>query len=61
MPPTRESDRLLQRIRTLVQDDRRPNGPNSFALEARRREIERLKTELADVVKRTAATDRKHL
>jgi hypothetical protein len=57
MPPTRESDRLLERLRTLVHDNRRSNGASRIELQARRREIERLKAELADVVKRTAASE----
>jgi hypothetical protein len=57
MPPKRESDRLLERLRTLVQDNRRAIGASSVELDARSREIERLKAELAEVVKRTAATE----
>jgi HD superfamily phosphodiesterase len=41
----------------LVRDSRRGNGASSTELEARSREIERLKAELADVLKRTAATE----
>jgi hypothetical protein len=54
MPPRRETDRLLERLRTLVHDGRRVSGASSIELEARSREIERLKAELADVVRRTA-------
>ena len=53
-PPRREADRLLQRIRTLVREDRRCDGARSIELEERAQEIERLKTQLAEVVKRTA-------
>jgi hypothetical protein len=61
MPPTRESDRLLERLRTLVHDSRRSNGASRIELQARTREIERLKAELADVVKRTAPSEGDHL
>jgi hypothetical protein len=57
MPPKRESDRLLERLRTLVHESRRGRGANSVELEARNREIEGLKAQLADGVKRTAATE----
>ena len=53
-PPRREADRLLQRIRTLVREDRRCDRARSIELEERAQEIERLKTQLAEVVKRTA-------
>lgn len=53
-PPRREADRLLQQIRTLVREDRRGDGASRIELEARAQEIERLKTQLAEVVKRTA-------
>ena len=53
-PPSREADRLLQQIRTLVREDRRGDGASRIELEARAQEIERLKTQLAEVVKRTA-------
>jgi hypothetical protein len=56
MAPKRESDRLLEGLRTLVHEGRLANGTSSIELQARTREIERLKAELADVVKRTAAT-----
>lgn len=56
MAPKRESDRLLERLRTLVHDSRRANGASSIEVQARIREIEHLKAELAGVVKRTAAT-----
>jgi hypothetical protein len=52
MPPRRESDRLLERLRTLVHDSRR----GGIDLAGHSHEIEHLKVELADVVKRTAAT-----
>jgi hypothetical protein len=61
MPPKRESDRLLERLRTLVHDSRRGVGASSLELEERSREMERLKGELADAVKRTAATEREQL
>lgn len=48
----------MQRIRTLVHDSRRDDGANRIELEARRREIDRLKAQLAELVKRTAADDR---
>jgi len=53
-PPGREADRLLQRIRTLVREGRHGDGASRIELEARAQEIERLKTQLAEVVKRTA-------
>jgi hypothetical protein len=52
VPPRRESDHLLERLRTLVQESRR----GSIELGARSHEIEHVRAELADVVKRTAAT-----
>jgi len=61
MPPKRESDRLLERLRMLVQDSRRGVRASSIELQAGSREIERLKAELAEVVKRTAATDGQQL
>jgi hypothetical protein len=61
MPPKRESDRLLERLRVLVHDSRRGNGASSIELQACSREMERLKAELADVVERTAATDGEQL
>jgi ATP-dependent protease ClpP protease subunit len=61
MPPKRESDRLLERLRMLVHDSRRGNGASSTELERRSREIERLRAELADVVKQTAATEGEQL
>jgi hypothetical protein len=45
----------------LVQDRRRTNGDSGIAIQARAREIEDLKAEPADVVKRTAATEGEHL
>jgi hypothetical protein len=51
--PRRESDQLLQRIRSLVRDTGRVDGRDGVELEARRREIDRLKSELAEAVKRT--------
>jgi hypothetical protein len=44
----RESDRLLRRIRTLVQDTRCDKEATVIELEAQRREIERLKTKRAE-------------
>jgi hypothetical protein len=49
----RERDRLLQRIRALVRESERDDGRKSVELDAKRREIAQLKSELADVVKRT--------
>jgi hypothetical protein len=57
MPPPRDTDRLLQRIRTLVRESRTEKSANGTELEARRREIERPKAELAELVKQTAATE----
>jgi hypothetical protein len=57
MPPRRESDQLLQRIRKLVRASDRDDGATSVGLEAQRREIDRLKSQLADVVKRTATSE----
>jgi len=51
----RESDQLLERLRTLVRDRRRENDARRIELKARNREIEHLKTELAGVAKRPAA------
>jgi hypothetical protein len=51
--PRRESDQLLQRIRSLVRDSERVDGRDGVELEAQRREIDRLKSELAEAVKRT--------
>ena len=48
----RESDRLLQRIRALVRKSERDDGRNSVELDAQTREIDRLKSELAELVKR---------
>jgi flagellin-like hook-associated protein FlgL len=53
LSPRRESDQLLQRIRTLVRESERDNGRSGVELEAQRREIDRLKSELADLVKQT--------
>ena len=53
-PPGREADRLLQRIRALVREGRRGDGASRIELEARAQEIEQLKTQLAEVVRRTA-------
>jgi hypothetical protein len=53
LSPRRESDQLLQRIRTLVRESGRDDGRSGIELEAQRREIDRLKAELADVVKQT--------
>ena len=52
-PTSRETDRLLQRIRALVRDRRRADA-SAAEREARTREIERLKAQLAEIVKRTA-------
>jgi hypothetical protein len=49
----RECDRLLQRIRALVRESERDDGRKSVELDAKRREIAQLKSELANVVKRT--------
>jgi hypothetical protein len=54
-PPRRESDRLLERLRTLVRDGRNTSGVSSVAPEARRPEIERFKAKAADVAQRTTA------
>jgi hypothetical protein len=51
--PRRESDQLLQRIRSLVRESERVDGRDGVELEAQRREIDRLKSELAEAVKRT--------
>lgn len=56
MPPKRESDHLLERLRTVVRNTRRGSSASSIELEARSREIEHLKSERAEVVRRTAGT-----
>jgi hypothetical protein len=61
MPPNRETDRVLQRLRTLVHDSRHSTGANRLEREARGREIERLKSELAAAVKQTATTEPERL
>jgi len=53
MPPKRESDRLLERLRTLVHD--RGRGDARTKPESRSRETEHHRAEPGDV-KRTAAT-----
>ena len=51
-PSLRESDRLLQRIRTLVRQTARDDGAGAASLQAQRRELEGLKSEFAESVKR---------
>jgi hypothetical protein len=51
-PVGRETDRLLERIRTLVRQTDRGDGAGAATLRAQQREIERLKSQLAEVVKR---------
>jgi len=60
MAPTREADRLLRRIRTLVHDSQRTTTTR-LEREACSREIERLKSELATVVKETVAAERERI
>ena len=48
----RETDRLLQRIRTLVQQTDRGDGVSGATVRAQQREIEHLKSQLAETVKR---------
>jgi hypothetical protein len=50
--PLDEVDRLLRQIRALVLELRllEGDGVDGFALAARRHEVERLKTRLADIV-----------
>jgi len=57
-PSLRESDRLLERIRELVRQTDRDDHPSSAALRAQRREIEDLKSQLAELVKRNPTGDR---
>lgn len=57
MEPTREADRLLGQIRALVHDSRRTTK-SRLEREACSREIERLKSELAAVVKEMAVAER---
>ena len=49
---TRDSDRLLQRIRTLVQQSNGGDGSDGATVRAHRREIEQLQSQLAELVKR---------
>ena len=49
---SREPDRLLQRIRTLVQQSNGSDGSDGATVRAQRREIEQLKSQLAEIVKR---------
>ena len=53
-PRQRESEHLLRRIGTLVRETEslRRSGASGKAVDARRREIDRLKSRLADVVRR---------
>jgi hypothetical protein len=53
-PRGRESDRLLSRIRRLVSETRRlrSQGANPDAVRRREREIDRVRDELADVIRR---------
>jgi hypothetical protein len=50
--PRRETDRLLQRIRTLVQQTDRGGAVSGATVSAQKREIEHLKSQLAEIVKR---------
>ena len=47
-----EVDRLIRRIRTLIRRAPASTDANDASLAAQRREIERLKSELADCVRR---------
>jgi hypothetical protein len=47
-----ETDRLLHRIRTLIHPAGVHDGRNAASLRAQKREIDRLKLELAECVKR---------
>jgi hypothetical protein len=47
-----ETDRLLQRIRALVQQTDRGNGADGATVRAQKRQIEQLKSQLAEIVKR---------
>jgi hypothetical protein len=47
-----ETDRLLHQIRTLIRRASPGQGSNDALLRAQRREIDRLKSELAECVKR---------
>jgi hypothetical protein len=48
----RETDRLLGRIRTLVHQSDRGDGADRASLRAQKREIEELKSQLAEVIER---------
>jgi hypothetical protein len=48
----RETDRLLQRIRALVQQTSHRDGSDGPTVRAQKREIEHLKSQLAEMVKR---------
>jgi hypothetical protein len=48
----RETDRLLERIRTLVERTNRGDGARGAIVRAQQREIECLKSQLAEIVKR---------
>jgi polyhydroxyalkanoate synthesis regulator phasin len=54
MTASADADRLMQQIRELVADTRRADVDRRHELQARGREIERLKAQLAEIVKRTA-------
>jgi hypothetical protein len=51
-PARRETDRLLQRIRELVGQTDRGDGASGATVRAQKREIEELKSRLAEVVMR---------
>jgi hypothetical protein len=51
----RERDQVLRRIRTLISES--ADEGRIVQLEAKRREIARLKSELAEAVKRNAASE----
>jgi hypothetical protein len=48
----RKTDRLLHRIRTLVQETDRADGAGKAIVRGQKREIEQLKSQLAEIVKR---------
>jgi hypothetical protein len=52
MPDLNATDRLLQRIRTLIRQTRADYAADDASMRGRRREIDRLKSELAECVKR---------